>query len=279
MAQANAISPGAASTHSIDPPVDKIEEIRPADEKENHWLVRTLSVIGFIGFWELGARWMDDPLMLCTPSEIVVAFWQMIRNGELPHSLYESAVTLIFGFLLATVVGVALGLFIGRYRKVEAAVDWLVNGLYATPLVALIPLVTLWFGLGFSAKLFIVGIISVFPILINTSSGVRNVAAPLLDVGNAFAASERQTFLKIILPASVPYIMTGIRLGIGRAIIGMVVAEFYTSVGGLGSLIMKYGGQYDTAAMFVPILTLSLLGVLLTTLVRKAEAAFEPWKA
>lgn len=279
MAHADAIAAGAASTHSIDPPLDEIEEIRPPDEKENHWLIRTLSVIGFLGAWELGARWLNDPLMLCTPSDIVVAFGQMISNGELPKSLYESAITLIFGFLLATVIGVVLGLFIGRYRKVEAATDWLVNGLYATPLVALIPLVTLWFGLGFSAKLFIVGIISVFPILINTSSGVRNVAAPLLDVGNAFAASERQTFLKIILPASVPYIMTGIRLGIGRAIIGMVVAEFYTSVGGLGALIMKYGGQYDTAAMFVPILTLSLLGVVLTTLVRKAEAAFEPWKA
>ncbi|MEZ0242385.1 MAG: ABC transporter permease, partial [Sphingomonas sp.] len=141
MAHADAIAAGAASTHSIDPPIDEIEEIRPADERENHWLIRTLSVIGFLGAWELGARWLNDPLMLCTPSDIVVAFGQMISNGELPKSLYESAITLIFGFLLATVVGVLLGLFIGRYRKVEAATDWLVNGLYATPLVALIPLV------------------------------------------------------------------------------------------------------------------------------------------
>ena len=200
-------------------------------------------------------------------------------SGELLDALYQSATTLIYGFVLATVIGILLGMFIGRYRKVEAATDWLVNGLYATPLVALVPLVTLWFGLGFSAKLFIVCIISVFPILINTASGVRNVGASLLDVGNAFAADERQTFVKIILPASIPYIMTGIRLGIGRAIIGMIVAEFYTSVGGLGALIMKFGNQYDTAAMFVPILTLALMGVLLTTIVRKAEAAFEPWKA
>lgn len=276
---ANTLSAGAASTHSIDPALDEIEEIKPLDEKENFWPIRLVAIFSFLGLWEILGSYVVDPLMLSAPSKIVEALVDLLVSGELLDALYQSATTLIYGFVLATVIGILLGMFIGRYRKVEAATDWLVNGLYATPLVALIPLVTLWFGLGFSAKLFIVCIISVFPILINTASGVRNVGASLLDVGNAFAADERQTFVKIILPASIPYIMTGIRLGIGRAIIGMIVAEFYTSVGGLGALIMKFGNQYDTAAMFVPILTLALMGVLLTTVVRKAEAAFEPWKA
>lgn len=276
---ANTLSPGAASAHSIDPAVDEIEEIKPLDEKENFWPIRLVAIVSFLGLWEVLGSYVVDPLMLSAPSKITEALFDLLVSGELLDALYQSATTLIYGFVLATVIGILLGMFIGRYRKVEAATDWLVNGLYATPLVALVPLVTLWFGLGFSAKLFIVCIISVFPILINTASGVRNVGASLLDVGNAFAADERQTFVKIILPASIPYIMTGIRLGIGRAIIGMIVAEFYTSVGGLGALIMKFGNQYDTAAMFVPILTLALMGVLLTTIVRKAEAAFEPWKA
>lgn len=276
---ANTFSAGAATTHSIDPALDEIEEIKPLDEKENFWPIRLVAIFSFLGLWEVLGSYVVDPLMLSAPSKITEALFDLLVSGELLDALYQSATTLIYGFVLATVIGILLGMFIGRYRKVEAATDWLVNGLYATPLVALIPLVTLWFGLGFSAKLFIVCIISVFPILINTASGVRNVGASLLDVGNAFAADERQTFVKIILPASIPYIMTGIRLGIGRAIIGMIVAEFYTSVGGLGALIMKFGNQYDTAAMFVPILTLALMGVLLTTIVRKAEAAFEPWKA
>lgn len=276
---ANTLSPGAASAHSIDPALDEIEEIKPLDEKENFWPIRLVAIVSFLGLWEVLGSYVVDPLMLSAPSKITEALFDLMVSGELLDALYQSATTLIYGFVLATVIGILLGMFIGRYRKVEAATDWLVNGLYATPLVALVPLVTLWFGLGFSAKLFIVCIISVFPILINTASGVRNVGASLLDVGNAFAADERQTFVKIILPASIPYIMTGIRLGIGRAIIGMIVAEFYTSVGGLGALIMKFGNQYDTAAMFVPILTLALMGVLLTTIVRKAEAAFEPWKA
>jgi NitT/TauT family transport system permease protein len=177
------------------------------------------------------------------------------------------------------VIGIALGLLIGRYRMVDAATDWLVNALYATPLVAVIPLVTLWFGLGDAAKTFIVTILAVFPILINTIAGVRNVPAQLIDVGSAFAANERQIFTKIILPSALPYMMTGLRLGVGRAIIGMVVAEFFTAITGLGALIVKYGNQYDTASMFVPIFVLMLLGIALSLAVRRAEEWIAPWKA
>ena len=122
-------------------------------------------------------------------------------------------------------------------------------------------------------------LLTVFPVLINTAAGVRNVPSSLLDVGSAFAANERQVFLKIILPATVPYMMTGLRLGIGRAIIGMVVAEFFTAITGLGAMIVKYGNQYDTASMFVPILMLMLLGVSLTMLVRHAEEYFARWRS
>jgi NitT/TauT family transport system permease protein len=161
----------------------------------------------------------------------------------------------------------------------DAATDWLINALYATPLIAVIPLVILWFGLGDSAKLFVVTMLAVFPVLINTAAGVRNVPRSLIDVGAAFAANEWQVFCKIILPAVVPYMMTGLRLGIGRAIIGMVAAEFFTAITGLGALIVKYGNQYDTASMFVPILILMVLGVALTALVRRVEAAVAPWRA
>ena len=268
-------APGAPSASGK---AGDIEEIVSPDEKENYWGTRLASIIAFLALWEIAGRNVN-PLLLSYPSKIVGAFLDMVRSGEIFGAIYESGVTLTLGFLLAAVVGVGLGLLIGRYRRLEASLDWLINGLYATPLVAIVPLVTLWFGLGFSAKLFIVGILSVFPILINTASGVRNVPTNWLEVGSAFDAPERRVFTKIILPASLPYIMTGLRLGIGRSIIGMVVAEFYTAVGGLGALIMKYGNQYDTAAMFVPILALSLMGVVLTIIVRRAEEYFEPWKA
>ena len=117
-----------------------------------------------------------------------------------------------------------------------------------------------------------------FPILINTTVGVRNVPTQLIDVGMAFAANERQIFTKVIVPSALPYVMTGLRLGLGRAIIGMVVAEFFTAITGLGAIIVKYGNQYDTASMFVPIFVLMFLGVMLSALLRRAEEWIAPWK-
>jgi len=241
------------------------------------WMIRLASMATVIGAWELVGR-RSSPLFLPTPIAVAKAGATMIRTGELMGALASSVQTVVIGFLTAAAVGIVLGLLIGRYRVVDAATDWLINALYATPLVAVIPLVILWLGLGDLAKLFVVTILAVFPVLINTAAGVRNVPRALIDVSTAFAASERQVFLKIILPSAVPYMMTGLRLGIGRAIIGMVVAEFFTAITGLGALIVKYGNRYDTASMFVPILVLMLLGILLTSLVRRAEEHFAPWR-
>jgi NitT/TauT family transport system permease protein len=241
-------------------------------------MVRLVSIVVVLGAWELLGRQVN-PLFMSYPSAVFQAGIALAASGELWEALKSSMVTLTVGFVIASSVGIVVGLMIGRYRYVDAATDWIVNALYATPLIAIIPLVILWFGLGDAAKLFIVSIITVFPVLINTASGVRNVPSQLIDVGTAFAAKERQVFMKIILPAVLPYIMTGLRLGIGRAIIGMVAAEFFTALTGLGALIVKYGNQYDTASMFVPILILMGLGVGLTLLVRRIEEMFAPWRA
>lgn len=260
-------------------PEAPIEEIGPPPRaRSKAWIVRIAAIIVVLGGWQIVGRQIN-PLFMSYPTAIAQAAIAMISSGELLQALRSSLQTLLIGFTTASLLGVIIGLLIGRYRLVDAATDWLVNALYATPLVALIPLVILWFGLGDGAKLFIVTILAIFPILINTAAGVRNVSRALIDVGVAFAANERQTFLKIILPAVVPYMMTGLRLGIGRAIIGMVVAEFFTAITGLGALIVKYGNQYDTASMFVPVLILMVLGVLLTSLVRRLEDYFAPWRA
>lgn len=270
---ANTILAGSA-TGAAD---DAIEDLEPVAPVRRYWLVRLASIVVMLTLWEVLGRQVN-PLFMAYPSDIVHAGYGMIMSGELLKAFLESMKTLTLGFIFACVVGVVLGLLIGRYRYVDAATDWLVNALYATPLVAITPLVILWFGLGFSAKLFIVFILAVFPVLINTASGVRNVASQLVDVGTAFAATERQIFAKIILPAALPFMMTGIRLGIGRAIIGMVVAEFFTAINGLGALIIKYGNQFETAAMFVPILCLMLMGVVYTTIALRFEYWVAPWR-
>jgi ABC-type nitrate/sulfonate/bicarbonate transport system permease component len=272
----------ANSVSGVEPEMELVsqdtEELAPPSGNNRAWIVRIVSIIGVVGAWEVLGRQVD-PLFMSYPSAIAVAGAHMIATGELLVGLASSLRTLVVAFVIAAVIGTALGLLIGRYRMVDAATDWLVNALYATPLVAIIPLVILWFGLGNTAKTFIVTILALFPILINTTAGVRNVPKQLIDVGDAFAANERQIFTKIILPSALPYMMTGLRLGVGRAIIGMVVAEFFTAITGLGALIVKYGNQYDTASMFVPIFVLMLLGIALSFAVRRAEEWIAPWKA
>ena len=272
---ASAADPAAPATHTEAAPIEDLAA--PPRAKSKVWMIRLASMVTVIGAWEFVGR-RSNPLFLPYPTAVVKAGAAMIASGELLGALASSLQTVVIGFCIAGTVGIVLGLLIGRYRVVDAATDWLVNALYATPLVAVIPLVILWFGLGDLSKLFIVTILSVFPVLINTAAGVRNVPRTLIDVSTAFAANERQVFVKIILPSAVPYMMTGLRLAIGRAIIGMVVAEFFTAITGLGALIVKYGNRYDTASMFVPILVLMVLGILLTSLVRRAEEHFAPWR-
>jgi ABC-type nitrate/sulfonate/bicarbonate transport system permease component len=271
----SAVDLAVPATHNEAAPIEDLAA--PPRAKSKVWMIRLASMVTVIGAWEFVGR-RSNPLFLPYPTAVVKAGAAMIASGELLGALASSLQTVVIGFCIAGTVGIVLGLLIGRYRVVDAATDWLVNALYATPLVAVIPLVILWFGLGDLSKLFIVTILSVFPVLINTAAGVRNVPRTLIDVSTAFAANERQVFVKIILPSAVPYMMTGLRLAIGRAIIGMVVAEFFTAITGLGALIVKYGNRYDTAAMFVPILVLMVLGILLTSLVRRAEEHFAPWR-
>jgi ABC-type nitrate/sulfonate/bicarbonate transport system permease component len=264
------------------PPDELLETIGPddafANRKRRYTIIRTCSIVFAFAIWEIFGRQIN-PLFMSYPSKIFLGAIQLIQAGVLQAALLESLRTLVLGYVGGAVFGVLVGLAVGRYREVEAALDWLINAFYATPLVALIPLVILWFGLGFTAKLFIVFLFALFPILINTSIGVKNVSRSLIDVGVAFVANERQIFTKIILPASLPYIMAGLRLGIGRAIIGMVTAEFFTAISGLGGLVVKYGNQFRTDQMLVPVIILMGLGVLLTGSLQRAEQLIAPWKS
>ena len=146
----------------------------PPRVRNNAWIIRLCSIVVVLIAWEVGGRRIN-PLFMSYPTAILHAAIGMIGSGELLTALASSLRTLLAGFFTASCIGIVAGLLIGRYRVVDAATDWLVNALYATPLIAIIPLVILWFGLGDSAKLFIVTILAVFPVLINTASGVRNI--------------------------------------------------------------------------------------------------------
>ena len=240
-------------------------------------LIRAASVLCFLSAWEIYGR-RTDPLLLTYPTAVLSAALQLIGTGELPRQLMASLLTLGVGFVLSVVLGVGFGLVMGRSRIAEAALDPHMNALYATPQVALIPLLMMWFGLGFTIKAVIIFLFAFFPILINTASGVRNVGASMVEVGRAYMASHRQILLKIVFPAALPFVMAGVRIAIGRAIVGMVVAELFTAITGLGAMLTLYGNLFETAKMFVVIIVFGLLGVALIRATQALENRMGRWK-
>jgi NitT/TauT family transport system permease protein len=240
-------------------------------------IVRAVSVVVVLGTWEvLGAQ--INPIFLSTPSRIAVALFNLVRTGELLVALRLSLLGLVIGFAAAVVIGVPMGVLMGRSRTVAAALEPWVNALYVTPRVALIPLLLIWFGIGFEAQLVVIFLSSVFPLIINSYAGVREISSNLVDTARAFCASERQLFFEVILPASVPFIMTGLRLGIGQAVIGMIVAQMFLALSGLGKLLVNYGDFYKTDYVFAVVIVIGLLGVVLTEGVKIVERRFAHWK-
>jgi ABC-type nitrate/sulfonate/bicarbonate transport system permease component len=248
----------------------------PLPRRYRHGLITTLSIVVVLVFWEITGRRMN-PIFASYPTAVVQQFEVQLRSGLLLEALLDSLQPLLLGFLLAALIGIPVGLLIGRYRAADAALGVYVTAGYAMPLVALIPLFMLWFGLGFTVKVVIVIVMTVFPIVINTRAGVLAVPRALTEVGTSFMASEFAIMRKIILPATVPHIMTGLRLGIGRAVIAIVIAEFFTAIGGLGGQIILAGQRFDTAGLFVPVTVLMVLGVGLTRLVGWLETKVAPW--
>ena len=239
--------------------------------------VRAASVIIVLCLWEIFGRQVD-PIFLSYPSAIARAFIQLLGAGEFERQALGSLEVFALGLSLALVIGIAVGLLMGRYRLAEYLLDPFVYALDATPRVALIPLLLLWFGLGMSSKVAIVFLSGLFPVLMNTFSGVRTVSANLVDVGRAYGAKEGKIFTKIILPAALPFVMAGIRLAVGRALIGIITAEMFTAVTGLGALLIRYSSALATDKFFVPVILLALLGVILSGGVDKLQKRLAPWK-
>jgi NitT/TauT family transport system permease protein len=240
-------------------------------------LIRAMSVLATLLLWEWFGRGIS-PIFFSYPTAILRTVPGMIQSGEILDAFLMSMQPFAAGFGLAIAVGVPLGLLMGRYRLAENLLEAQITALYSTPNVALIPLVILWFGLGAKAKIAIVFLAAVFPILINTQDGVRNVSRGFVEIGQGEGATSFQIFSKIILPASLPFIMSGIRLSIGRAVVGIVVAEMFTAITGLGGAIVYYGNQFATAKLLVIVIVLSLLGVALTQGARALERQLALWK-
>ncbi|MFQ5894777.1 MAG: ABC transporter permease [Nitrospinota bacterium] len=240
--------------------------------------MRTYSAVLLLTAWEIYGRGYINPVIFTYPSAVVGAFVELVQSGKLLEASRQSVVVLTTGWVSAVAAGILLGLFMARFRVVENALDLYVNALYATPIVALVPLIINWFGFTQLARVVIVFLFAVFPVLINTIQGVKNVDEALLEVARSFCSTERQTWRDVVVPSSVPYIVAGLRLAIGRGLVGLVVAELFTSLGGLGGIIEEAANTLETDKMFVPIALLMVLGVVLTESLKQLERRFAAWK-
>ena len=235
---------------------------------------------GFVVFimivWEIVGPFIN-PIFFTYPSKIAVAFYDLTISGELPYYLGQSLEVMVYGLSAALVAGIPLGIAMARVRRLDWALDLPINALYATPLVAVVPLLVLWFGIYLKAKIIVVFLFAVFPVLINTYQGVRECDKNMLEVAHSFRSSEWRTWQDVLLPFAVPYIIAGIRLAIGRGLIGMIIAEFYTTISGLGFMITRYANVFEMDKVFVPVIVLMVLGVSLTTLLKWVGRKIAPW--
>ncbi|AMN39412.1 ABC transporter permease [Rhodoplanes sp. Z2-YC6860] len=241
-----------------------------------NFVIRMVSLAIFLSLWQVAAMNVD-PVLFTTPWKVAVAAVDMIVTGELWASLWPSLLVLLMGLSLAIAFGTLLGLALARFRVLDVGLTVYITFLYSIPSVALVPLIVLWAGYETTAKVIILFLFGFFPMVINTYQGVKAVDPKLLEVGRAFRCSERQLWSNIVLPGALPFIVTGIRLAVGRGMIGMVLADLYTAISGIGYLIVRTASTFQVDRMFVPIVTLGLLGVTLTALLRLAEQWVAPW--
>jgi NitT/TauT family transport system permease protein len=243
----------------------------------NHLGTNILSVLSLAAVWEIAGRILDS-VLIPPLTKIAAAWWKLFASGKLLSNLAASLWTLAAGFVLAVLIGIIIGLLMGRFRAVEHFLDLYINSLMSAPTTAFVPVLIMWFGLGVQSRIAVVFLFAVFVVIINTMTGVKQVDKILVEMARSFGAKEREVFFKIMLPAAMPAIMAGVRLGMGRAVKGMVTAEMLLTLTGIGAMIMQYGSAFATDALFAVILTILIVAMITMRLVQMVDRRLTGWK-
>lgn len=241
------------------------------------WALRLIVLVLLIAAWWFIAVWIGRNFVP-TPLATATAAMRLLESGTLVRATGQSLAVFFAGYGLAALVAIPLGLLMGGFRKLGSTLDVFANALTATPRVAFIPLIIIFLGLGFEAKVTIIFLGAVMPILINTYSGVLNSDGELIEMARSTGAGELAIFRKVMLPGSLRYIVAGLRLGAGIGLINTVVAELYTSVRGLGGLLSTYGNTFQMDNYFVVVLAFSVIGATVTQGLRLIEVRMDRWQ-
>ena len=236
----------------------------------------SLVIVGLV--WEIAGRSGRWPLILAPISEIWVKFLQLAATGELMRHVLVSLNEFFVGFAIAAVLGILLGIAIASSEAVKDFVDPWVSAVYATPTVALAPLFIFMFGIDAPSKMAVVFLLAIFPVVINTATGIRSTDQVYIEAARSFSASRGQIFTKVLIPSALPFIVAGLRLGIGRGLVGVVVGEFIGARAGLGYLIFRSSQAFQIDAMWVGVFLLAGTGVLAVIVLQKVERRMAPWR-
>jgi ABC-type nitrate/sulfonate/bicarbonate transport system permease component len=243
-------------------------------------ILASAGVITFLVVWELVGNTFQliNPMFMSAPSLVWKAAVQLFSSGEIYNDLYVSGIELFWGYFLSAAVAVPFGIMVGWYKKASYIFDPFINAMNATTRVALLPLVIIWLGIGILSKVGIIFLGAVFPILINTRDGVKTTPYNLLTAARSFGASEWMLFRTVVLPSTIPFILTGLRLGLGRAIVGVMVGELYAATAGIGFMITVAGATFQTDKVFVGVLVFALTGMIGMDLLTRVERRFDKWR-
>jgi ABC-type nitrate/sulfonate/bicarbonate transport system permease component len=238
------------------------------------------AVILFLIVWELvgGVFQLINPMFMSAPSLIFKAAVELVRSGEIWNDLWVSGIEFFWGYMLSVVVAIPLGIATGWYKRVSYLFDPFINAMNATPRVALLPLVIIWLGIGVLSKVGIIFLGAVFPILINTRDGVKTTPSNLLTAARSFGASEWCLFKTVVLPSTLPFVLTGLRSALGRALVGVLVGELYAATAGIGFMITVAGATFQTDKVFVGVLIFAVTGLVGTEILGRIERHFERWR-
>ena len=242
-------------------------------------LLSILSVVAFIAVWQyLASSGTVDRLYISAPSDVWSAFVETVQDGSLVDHLIVSGKELLVGFGLAALVGIAVGMLSGWNKTARSVLNPFVTAGYVTPRIALIPVVILWFGIGIESKVAMVFLMAVFPIVLAIETGVRTIDPQMVEVADVFQASRRQLFRTVVIPATVPHIVSALKLGYGLALVGVVVGELYAARGGIGYMIVRAGASYQVDKVFLGVVVFVVAGVLGTGMLSLVERRFSRWR-
>jgi NitT/TauT family transport system permease protein len=248
----------------------------------------TSAVILFLLLWEFMGGSLSvynpipalriNPMFMSAPSLIFKTAVGMFSSGEIYHDLKISSIEFFWGYVLSVIVAIPFGIVTGWYKRISYIFDPFVNAMNATPRVALLPLVIIWLGIGILSKVGIIFLGAVFPMLINARDGVKTTPINLINAARSFGASEWQVFKSVVFPSTLPFLLTGLRIAVGRALVGVLVGELYAATAGIGFMITVAGATFQTDKVFVGVLIFAISGIILTAILDKIERRFDKWR-